>query len=347
MSELKYNNAIEQLANTLSPYTPNAFSDPLFERAMAQADQWHQTNNPNYAKLWQTRAQPVLPVGLFKTLDLATETHSEGIWLNSSGSGQQGKTQVFFDFLSLKRIEQGMIQIFLHHDLISQSPARFLMLSPDPKSGDHAGFATAFMKFTQCAPIDEMVFAVSAEKQFDTDLAWSTLARWAKDPIPIYIFGLTLYFEHLCLSRPAPFALKSSIKGLTGGGWKGMTKQLERPEIINGLQETLQTSMVDIRDIYGMTEHPLHYISCPLGHFHIPAYSRFAIIDSHGELAPKEEAGLIRLDNPFFASLPSHRLLTQDLGSWGDNCPCGSPLPFLRYLGRAISPEGTCAAEVK
>ena len=341
MQDLKIN----ALVNISQPYALNSIDDVLFRAAMAEADEWHCQNNTNYASLWQKKAMPVIPVNLFKTLDLATNTQKEGMWLNSSGTGSQGKTKVFFDETSLKRIETGMTQTFLHNNLISTTPAHFLMLSPDPSSGEHAGFATAFAKFTQCAPIKELVFTVSAQGKFDSQLAWATLQRWANDPAPIYILGLTLFFEHLCLSRPKSFTLTSAIKGLTGGGWKGMTKQLERPEIINGLKETLLAPNVDIRDIYGMTEHPLHYISCTEGHFHIPAYSRFAIIDEYGHYAPKDKIGLIQLENPFFASLPTQRLLTQDLGSWGINCPCGHELPFIRYIGRATSPEGTCAAQ--
>lgn len=341
------NNPIDVLINTQMPYALENQNDDLFNTAMDYADQWHRQHNANYEKLWASEPKPLIPVGLFKSLDLATQTDSDGMWLTSSGTGKQGKTAVFFDNLSLKRIETGMVQIFLHNQLISPTPARFLLLSPDPAKGDHAGFATAFLKFTQCAPIHELVFTVSPEGIFDSELAWSTLKRWAEDDAPIYIFGLTLYFEYLCLSRPDAFTLKGSVRGLSGGGWKGMTKQLERPQIVQGLKETLNAPLVDIRDIYGMTEHPLHYISCPEGHFHIPAFSRFSIIDEQGEPAPENHVGFIALESPLFASIPSQRLLTQDLGSWGKQCNCGHPLPFLRYIGRATSPEGTCAAQVK
>lgn len=340
-------NPIDLLINNPQPYAPESIDDALFSAAMKQADTWHLNRNVNYAKLWETEANPLIPINLFKTMDLATNTQLDGLWLNSSGTGQHGKTRVFFDNLSLKRIETAMVQIFLHNHLISTTPSRFLMLSPDPATGEHAGYATAFLKFTQCAPIQKLVFTVSEQGQFDSELAWSTLKRWANDPAPIYILGLTLFFEFLCLKRPEPFTLKSPIKGLTGGGWKGMTKQLERPEIIQGLQQVLQAPSVDIRDIYGMTEHPLHYISCPEGHFHLPAYSRFSIMAEDGSHAPENKNGLIVLESPLFASIPSHRLLTQDLGYWGNNCACGQPLPFLRYLGRASTPEGTCAAQVK
>lgn len=338
--------AIDLLANLPAPYGLNTDADKaLFDSAMQQADLWHQAHNPTYAQLCTAQSHPVIPVGLFKTLDLATPTGDQGQWLNSSGTGDKGKTQVFFDASSMARIQQGMVQIFIENGLVSPVPARFLLLSPDPSTGDHAGYATAFLKFTACAPVQECVFAVQANGQLDTKLAWDTLQRWANEPVPVYIFGLTVFFEHLCLSQPESFRLKAPVRGLTGGGWKGMTQRLDRQQIISGLKQCLQAPLVDIRDIYGMTEHPLHYISCQEGHFHIPAYSQFTIIDADGQSAKADRPGLIQLENPFFASLPSHRLLTQDLGSWGEHCPCGQSRRFLRYIGRATTPEGTCAAE--
>lgn len=337
--------AIEVLANLPTPYASSTVDEQLFDAAMLQADIWHQSRNPTYAKLCDSQPYPVIPVGLFKKLNLTTSTDGDGQWLNSSGTGNSGKTQVFFDAISMARMQRAMVQIFLHNGLVSLAPARFLLLSPDPSLGDQAGYATAFLKFTACAPVQECVFAVQADGRLDTKLAWDTLRRWANESIPIYIFGLTVFFEHLCLSQSDAFTMQAPVRGLTGGGWKGMTQRLDRQQIISLLSKSLQAPLVDIRDIYGMTEHPLHYISCRKGHFHIPAYSRFAIINSDGLSAEAEQPGLIQLENPFFASLPSHRLLTQDLGSWGKNCSCGQPGRFLRYIGRATTPEGTCAAE--
>lgn len=88
-----------------------------------------------------------------------------------------------------------MTQLFIANGLVSQTPSRFLLLSPDPAKGDKAGYATAFLKFTACAPVAECVFAVSDEGRLDTSLAWNTLKRWANDSAPVYIFGLTVFLS--------------------------------------------------------------------------------------------------------------------------------------------------------
>jgi hypothetical protein len=313
---------------------------------MREMDEWHCQHNPQYARLYRDHPRPAVPVGLFKSLDLATPVPEPGQWLSSSGTGQGGQTRVFFDQRSLGRIQRAMSQMFASNGFFTQTPSRFLLLSPDPRQGKHAGYATAFLKFTACAPVVECVFAVDGDGRFDGDLAWNTLRRWASDSSPVYLFGLTLFFERLLLCGQAPVAMLPELRGIMGGGWKGMTQSMTQPQIVAGLSGLLRAPFFDVRDIFGMTEHPLHYLSCRHGHFHVPVYSRVSVVAADGQAAPEGVNGLIRLENPFFASLPSHRLLTEDMGSWGQGCPCGLPGIYLRYVGRASSPQGTCAAQV-
>lgn len=359
MSECAHIDALSQLPQ---PYAPaNAQTDALFDAAMAQADAWHLARNAAYRQLWQDGPRPLVPVDLFKRVDLVTPVGDEagGLWLGSSGTSGQGSTSVHFDAASMKRIEAGMTQIFLHAGMFSMRPARFLLLSPDPRTASgpaaQAGYASSFSRFTACAPhLVEPVFAVSDAGQFDADLAWRTLSAWAQHDDPIFIFGLTVWFERLALAAPAvPLALRGSLQGITGGGWKGMTQQLERADILQRLQAALPTSSqgpsqgpggIDIRDIYGMTEHPLHYLSCCAQRFHLPQFSRAVIMNGQGQAAALGESGLIRLLNPFFASLPSHDLLTNDLGVMGQGCDCGSTLPWLQFIGRAGGADAICAA---
>jgi len=274
------------------------------------------------------------------------------MWLSSSGTTGHGTTSVHFDNTSMARIQSGMIQIFLQAGMISMKPARFLLLSPDPRvstaATELAGYAHSFLRFTACAPQQlELVFGVDASGRFDAEKAWEVLRSWSQFEDPVFIFGLTVWFERLALAAPQDgLTMRGAVKGITGGGWKGMTQELARPEILGRLHASLQSPEgVDIRDIYGMTEHPLHYLSCRAQRFHLPRYSRSMIMDGQGGEAPFGQQGLIRLQNPFFASLPSHDLLTNDLGKMGHGCECGSPLPWLEFAGRAQGNEGLCASQ--
>lgn len=339
---------VDQLASFPNPYAPiTEVEQSLFSQAMQEADIWHKTHNESYAKLWGNEInRPVIPVALFKQVDLTTPVEGEGLWLQSSGTSQRNATKVFFDQASLARMEKAIFNIFIANGMFSQQPARFLLLSPDPRKGNFPGYASSFLKFTAAAPIQELVFAVNEQGIFDVQMAIATLVRWSHEEIPIFIFGLTVFFEQLASALTNEIHFKGTIKGITGGGWKGLTKTMERPEIINKLQQHLVTSHLDIRDIFGLTEHPIQYLSCPLGHFHQVIYSRMLIIGADGKTLAKSEEGLIRLQNPFYASLPAQDILTEDSGYLADNCICGNPHPYLHYLGRVTGMQGICAYEV-
>jgi hypothetical protein len=336
---------IDRLLAVPDPYAAIApADDALFAEAMAEADAWHRARNPRYAQLWDGEARPVIPVGLFKQVDLATPVDDGGAWLSSSGTTSGAGTPAFFDRISMDRIRRAMTQVFLGNRFIDLRPARFLLLSPDPARGTHPGYATTFDKFTACAPVEDKVFAVDAHGALHADLALATLRRWASSPAPIFVFGLTVYFEHLALAAE-PIELAAGVRGLTGGGWKGLVQQLGRDEIVTRLGAALRAPSVDIRDLFGLTEHPVHYISCAHGRFHVPKFSRFAIVGPDGRARPAGEPGLIRLQSPLFASLPSHDLLTEDRGVRSDRCACGCPLPSFIFTGRVTPLTGTCAAE--
>jgi hypothetical protein len=337
--------AIDQLLAAPEPYGAiGADDDARFAAAMAAADEWHRARNPRYAQLWTGETRPAIPVALFKQVDLGTRLEAEGAWLSSSGTSSGRGTAVFFDDLTMRRIRLAMTQVFLAHRVFDTVPSRFLLLSPDPSPGTLPGYATTFEKFTACAPVEERVFAVDDRGRLRPDLALAALRRWSSSPAPIFLFGLTVYFEQLALAIDGSIELSAPIRGLTGGGWKGLVQQLGRDQIIARLAAALRAPSLDLRDLFGLTEHAVHYIGCPLGRFHVPKFSRFAVVGADGAALPEGESGLLRLQSPLIASLPSHDLLTEDRAAWGNDCPCASPLPYFVFLGRVTSARGTCAA---
>ncbi|HWU89992.1 MAG TPA: hypothetical protein VN253_22170 [Kofleriaceae bacterium] len=338
--------AVDRLLALPDPYAAiTPADDALFEAAMAECDAHHLARNPRYAQLWHGGERPLLPVGLFKRTDLATPVDGDGMWLTSSGTSSGTVTRVFFDRASMARIQRSMRQIFVHARFVDPRPSNFLLLSPDPASGEHPGYATWFEKLTCCAPVHERVFAVDAAGRFQPELALATLRRWAEGTVPVFLFGRTVFFEQLAANGGAQIRQRASVRGLTGGDWHGVVKQLERGEILKRLDALLRPPSLDLRDLFGLTEHPLHYISCTRGRFHVPKYARAQIVDETGAPAAPGAPGLIRLSCPLFASLPSHDLLTEDRGTWGEGCPCGEPLPYIAYLDHITAPAGTGAPD--
>jgi len=336
--------AIDDLAAVREPYAVPE-PDRLFDAAMAECDDWHRKRNPAYVRLWAGPARPVVPVGLFKRVALDTPTGAEGSWLRSTGTSGGSQTRVFFDRISLARIELAMLQMFLHARFFDLRPARFLLLAPDPSSGDHPGYATAFDKFTACAPVAERVYACAADGTLDPARAWAALERWAADEATVFVFGLSVHLERLVLAARRPVPQRGVVKALTGGGWKGLAQSLSRGEMVERFRELVPAPSCEVRDLFGMTEHALHYLSCAAGRFHVPRYARVVVVGPDGEPAPSGRPGLIRLLNPFFASIPSHDLLSEDVGALHEGCACGLAGPSLEYHHRVTTPAGTCAAE--
>ena len=332
--------AIDQLLQVNSIYnTPTTSDNQLFKQAMQVCYEWHLAHNPSFANLNLPLDEPI-PVGLFKQINLSTVQDAPSF----SSSGTSGQTtQITIDANTMQRIFAAQVKMFDYWQVLDQRPANFLILAPDPQLFKEAGYAYTFTKMTACAPIQEVVYGCQADLKLDTDLITSTLAKWEKTDSPIYVLGLTVLFEHWVLKQLVASHYQGHIRMITGGGWKGFTQVLDRSSIVASLKTLFPQAQVQIHDLFGMTEHPLHYLSCTEQHFHFPLYSRFEVLNPSSEITPEGEIGLIRLQNPFSTSIPCYDLLTNDLGTWHTGCQCGLPTPYLNLLGRKTTSEDTCA----
>lgn len=306
-----------QLAQITNPYRPPAAEDDeLFARAMEEADQWHKKHNPAYASICEQSSRPLLPMQLLHNPAFCTP-------------------RVPGMPTDLARIDQAMAAILRHNGFFSDQPGNFLLLAPNPDKGHGSGYGDTFSRLARlCAPIKELHFIVDEDMRLHADEAWNRLAHWSKEESPVFIFGLSSFFEQLCLSGNKVLDIRGPLHGLTTGSCTSPDWSARRAGIMAGLEARLRGRHVQFRDLYGMREHPLHYISCSEGNVHLPLFSRFLLMDGNGTPAPKGQVGLVRLQNPFLDTLPAHDLLTEDFATWGNVCPCGDPLPFFRFMGR-------------
>lgn len=310
--------AIEQLADIPAPYsavTPS--TETRYQQALTQADNYHREHNPVYARLYNACPSPVIPAGLFNNICLAIQTDDKNT----------GHTQ------------RAMKTILRESGLICATPSRFLLLSDGLTTAARDGDTAMFPGLTLFAPVKECICTVSADGGTDAAQAWSVLKRWAEESDPVYIFGLTHHMERLAQHCPEPFVLKGTVKGLTGRG-----QHTDRQAVEGKLQLTLRAASTDLREIYGVPEHPLHYISCKEGYFHIPAFARFALIGEDGNPAPPGKCGLLQLETPLLNRLSAQRLLTMDVCEQGTGCPCGCVLPRIHYHHTVLSPESHSTA---
>lgn len=306
--------AIEQFADNPSPCAPLTPSEETrYLKAMAQTDNYHRRYNPSYARLDNAEPVPVTPAALFRNGCPATHT----------------------EIKYTEMIERAMTSTLLLSGLTSIRPARFLLLT-QPQTSAHNEYDTPmFPGLTQFAPVKECVTAVFADGRPNTVLAWAILMEWAQKSDPVYILAAAHHAGQFVQHSPAPFTMKGDIRILSSHARPG-----HRRLITDTLLKVLLAPSVTIREIYSTPAHPLHYISCIEGHFHIPQFTRFLLVSGDGCPAAAGKTGLLQLNTPLLTPLPAQRLLTTDICEQGTRCACGSALPWMYYLGSITEQDG-------
>jgi len=135
-----------------------------------------------------------------------------------------------------------------------------------------------------------------------------------------------------------------------GGGWKQFAdEEIDRELFFTLIQDTLGIEKHNCYEFFSAVEHPLPYVKCKNGHFHIPIYSRVIIRDIK-TLAPVPVGGLGLLSfvSPLVSSMPLTSVVTDDLAVLydGSDCGCGINTPYFELKGRAgVAQIKTCTAD--
>lgn len=312
--------AIEQFADNPSPCAPlTPSAETRYQKAMEQTDNYHCRYNPSYALLDNAEPAPVIPAALFRSGCPVTHTNAE----------------------YAETIKRTMASVLRLSGLTDTRPARFLLLTPPPSSPHNEYDTPLFPELTQFAPVKECVTAVFADGQPNTVLAWAVLMEWAQKPDPVYLFAAAHHAAQFAQHSPAPFALKGDIRILSSHG-----QSRYRRIITDKLPQTLLAPSVTIREIYRTPAHPLHYISCQEGYFHIPQFARFTLVGENGYPAAEGNTGLLQLNTPLLTPLPAQRLLTTDICEQGTGCACGSMLPWIYFRGSITAQDGLSGDEI-
>jgi phenylacetate-CoA ligase len=102
-----------------------------------------------------------------------------------------------------------------------------------------------------------------------------------------------------------------------------------------------------VRQNYAAADLGLMARGCEAGHLHVrPRFSYVEVVDGDAPAAPGQW-GEVVVTNFLSYARPAIRLRTGDRAMWGaEPCPCGSGLPYLRYIAgrlpeRVARPDGT------
>ena len=248
-----------------------------------------------------------------------------------------------------------VLRLGFFHKLVSPKPARYVILGYKPGKQDRMGVARTMFGLTHFAPPLGRFYALRWKDGGyvpDLDGAVTTLARWARGPLPVRLVAFPSYLwfgmerlEELGLSVRLP----RGSKILMAGGWKQhYTQEVDKPRLYALAQRVLGVEEENIHEFFGAVEHPVFFNTCKKHHFHIPAYARIIIRDVHTlKPLPMGEVGLVNLITPLINATPVTSVMTDDLGylTPGEDCGCGLKSPYLTILGRAgLNDITTCAA---
>lgn len=298
---------------------------------------------------------PPIPTLYFKRNRLFCVPESK-LLLRAVSSGTSGtQSEVGFDLSSLI-CGLGMLwRFFRHHKLTSIIPVNYIVLGYEPAKHMRAGAVKTAHLTTKFAPALRKVYALKDNGTgYDTNIEGvrKALIRYSKSRFPVRFVGFPAYMAILLKTLEAEnIQLKLSPRSavLLGGGFKGFSDgQLSREELLDLIEKRLGVKRERCFDFYSAVEHPLAYLRCKEGKFHIPSYSRVLIRDVETlEPLSAGEAGLINFITPLVSSMPLASVMTDDIAVMGSKpCACGNPSPYFELIGRAgIAGIKTCSAE--
>jgi hypothetical protein len=340
--------------------------DALFVDAMRENTRWHLDRNRAYRAFCDYRGfvperdlqtigdldrLPAIGADVLKAFDLVTLRHVDFFTVTSSGTGGR-RTIIPLDLETVLRMWTMGEASFDADHLRSDEAFDYVVLAPDPGATPGHGNAQFFQALTEAAPVREIVYGLVSDDRggfrLDVEAAAAHLTRAATAGRPVRVLGLPALVVKLAGHfAGGPIRLPDGSLVLTGAGWKTDAHvALPKPAVRTLLREVWGVPPERVRDLYGMTEHAVHYLECVEHRFHPPAFARARVVDPlSGTPMPDGTEGVLHLLNPGFTTLPVQSLLTADVGRACGPCACGRQTPSFEIVRRGgTSSFRGCAA---
>lgn len=334
-----------------SIYEPSPERDALFVSSLREITRWHLDRNALYRDYCRALSfdlerdlqhpddLPPLSADVFKSYDLTTLRHVNFFTVSSSGTGGS-RTTIPLDLETVMRMWAMGEASFEEEGLAADKPVDYVVLAPDPALSPDHGNAHFFAALMEAAPARETLFALVPDARglrLDTEAAGRKIDRSATSGRVVRVIGLPSLIARLAETfESGPVQLDPESLVLTGGGWKKETRGALSKESFRALVERAWgVPSHRVRDLYGMTEHAVHYLECREHRFHAPVYSRVRVVDPlSGAAVENGRDGVLHLLNPGFTTMPFQSLRTADVGRTADPCPCGRRAPAFEVVGR-------------
>ena len=287
---------------------------------------------------------PAIFVTAFKERRLLSVDEAEIVKTFTSSGTTGMKSQINWDRTSMER------QAFMRRSIVESyglaaydQEVNNLIFSYAPEVSGSRGAAHAHSAYAGFAKEHETYYTIRRDKygepEFNLEEGIRALERFAASGLPLRITGFPA-FGYITLSeldkRGIHFQFPADSVLFSGGGWKNYNgKVIPYAEYVELVHRVLGISADRVRDVYGMVEHGVPYMTCEHGHFHVPIYSRVCAVSPHTmEILPDGETGLLKLVTPYIRSTPALSILSTDLGYVDHDCPCGRSGKYIVLKGR-------------
>ena len=343
-------------------------SNGIFINAMRDNIAFHAEHCPEYSKILERMSFdlaslhsiddlsiiPPLPTSLLKNNSLLSKPY-DALLIKTTSSGTGGnKTLSGFDVGSGLCGLSMLLKVFRFHGLLSLQRTNYIILGYQPDNANQTAMAKALRGVTLLAPSKQITYALTIKDgnyQINTEGLIAAINSYGAQNRPVRIIGLPAYFKMLLdglKERDIKLALHKDSKILLGGGWKALfADEISKDALYRMANHTLGITQNNFKDHFSTAEHPINYVSCKHGHFHVPAFSRVIIRDVQTlEPVPSGTPGLLNLLTPLLTSAPFGSILTDDIAVMrnGDQCGCGINAPYFELIGRVgLASIKTCA----
>ncbi len=299
---------------------------------------------------------PVIPT-LFLKRNRLFSMPEEKLTIKATSSGTKGAQSIVgFDLKSLIYGILMMVRFFSFYHVISLLPTNYIVLGYEPSAHTQMGAIKTAYGTTKFAPALHREYAL---KDTGTGYALNieglqkALMRYARQGLPVRFVGFPSHMFFLARElekHGIRLKLNRRSKILLGGGWKQFSdEEIDRESFHQLIEATLGIDRSRCLEFFSAVEHPLPYLKCPNGHFHVPIYSRVIIRDPKTfDPLPKGHLGLLNFVSPLVWSMPITSVVTDDLAVLyeGDRCGCGISTPFFDLHGRAgVRQIRTCTTD--
>ncbi len=298
---------------------------------------------------------PVIPTLYLKRNRLFSVPEKK-LAVKATSSGTKGSMSVVgFDRSSLFYGIMMMFRFFSYYRIISPIPVNYIVLGYEPSKHTDMGAVKTAYGTTKFAPALHREYALrdtGSGYEVNVEGIKKALLSYAKSPFPVRFVGFPAYMYFLAKTlreNGISLRLKKRSMILLGGGWKQFAgEEIDREEFFALIRETLGIERERCFEFYSAVEHPLAYVKCKNGHFHVPLYSRVIIRDTKTlEPVPDGQIGLLSFVTPLVSSMPLTSVITDDLAVHSNaECGCGLETPYFDLIGRAgVSGIKTCTAQ--